>query len=143
MLRSQFGAEIEGREAYVDLVVLNVYGGTGTTNVWIDDLEIMGQVAEVNSPRSRRRSRQRAATAAGNPAPRNRPAAAKGCGCRDPCSWRTDGRSFPRVIEHNGESLEWLQSLGFNAVQLHAPATPIQLREAERLGLWLVAPPPP
>ena len=44
VLRSQFGAELDPREAFVDMVVLNVYGGAGVTNVWIDDLEISGQV---------------------------------------------------------------------------------------------------
>ncbi|MCU0875970.1 MAG: hypothetical protein MUE50_26885, partial [Pirellulaceae bacterium] len=54
-----------------------------------------------------------------------------------------EGRPFfPRVIEYNGESLEWLKSLGFNAVRLPAAPTVVQLREAERLGLWLIAPPP-
>ena len=46
------------------------------------------------------------------------------------------------MIEYNGESLEWLQSLGFNSVRLPAAPTVVQLREAERLGLWLIAPPP-
>ena len=42
VLRTQYGPNVDPREAYVDQVVLNVYGGVGTTNVWIDDLEIIG-----------------------------------------------------------------------------------------------------
>jgi hypothetical protein len=49
---------------------------------------------------------------------------------------------FPQVIESNGESFEWLQSLGFNAIKLPAAPTAIELREADRLGIWLIAPPP-
>ena len=42
VLRLQLGPGVDAREAYVDQVLLNVYGGPGTTNVWIDDLEIAG-----------------------------------------------------------------------------------------------------
>ena len=44
VLRMQFGPQVDGREAYVDAVLLNVYGGPGVTNVWIDDLEVAGHV---------------------------------------------------------------------------------------------------
>ena len=43
-MRSQLGTDIDGREAYIQRVLLNVYGGPGVTNVWIDDLEIAGYV---------------------------------------------------------------------------------------------------
>ncbi len=43
-LHSQFGPNVDGREAYVDAVFLNVYGGPGMTNVWIDDLDLSGYV---------------------------------------------------------------------------------------------------
>ncbi len=45
VLRSQLGTDVDGREAYVQRVLLNVYGGPGVTNVWIDDLEIAGYVS--------------------------------------------------------------------------------------------------
>ena len=44
VLRSQFGPQVDAREAYVDMVLVNVYGGAGTTNVWFDDLEITGAI---------------------------------------------------------------------------------------------------
>ena len=44
VMRSQLGTDIDGREAYIQRVLLNVYGGPGETNVWIDDLEIAGYV---------------------------------------------------------------------------------------------------
>src|SRR5262249_4465451 len=40
ILRTQFGPQVDPREAYIDRVVLNVYGGPGTTNAWIDELEV-------------------------------------------------------------------------------------------------------
>jgi len=50
MLRSQLGTDVSDREAYVDLIVLNAYGGSGGTDVWIDDLEIAGQVSTGVAP---------------------------------------------------------------------------------------------
>ncbi len=47
VLRSQFGPQVDAREAYVDLLLVNVYGGPGTTNVWVDDFEASGLVAPV------------------------------------------------------------------------------------------------
>ncbi|MBN2218426.1 MAG: hypothetical protein JW719_13710, partial [Pirellulales bacterium] len=41
-LRLQMGPQVDGREAYVDQIVLNLYGGPGTTNVWIDELNLVG-----------------------------------------------------------------------------------------------------
>ena len=50
VLRSQFNTIVDEREAYVDLVLLNVYGGPGTTNLWVDDLEVTGIVAPADLP---------------------------------------------------------------------------------------------
>ncbi len=44
VLRMQMGPKVDGREAFVDRVLINVYGGPGKTNVWIDDLDIAGHV---------------------------------------------------------------------------------------------------
>jgi hypothetical protein len=44
ILRLQMRQDVDEREAYVDQILLNVYGGPGTTNVWIDDLDIAGYV---------------------------------------------------------------------------------------------------
>ena len=49
---------------------------------------------------------------------------------------------FGRIIQHNGESFAFLQSIGFNVVQLPACATTQQLDEARSAGIWLVCPPP-
>jgi len=43
-LRAELGSSVDGREARVEAVVLNVYGGPGVTNVWIDQLEVAGHV---------------------------------------------------------------------------------------------------
>lgn len=120
--------------AYVDMVVLNAYSSPGNIDLWLDDMEVQGYV-----------SLDDASSAPGETAPR--PAGDP----RDPRSGAAlqgsllmvSGRPMmPRVIEHNGEPLEWLHALGFNVVKLAAEPTPKDLKEAQRLGIWLVAPPP-
>ena len=44
ILRSQSGRDVDSREAYVSRLLLNVYAGAGVTNVWTDDLEVLGHV---------------------------------------------------------------------------------------------------
>jgi hypothetical protein len=144
ILRSQFGPDVDPAEAYVDLLVVNAYGGAGVTNLWIDDLELLGQV-----PAVRFGSRDRDSS---NPGAAESPEAAEawaGVPGRGEIA-RLNGTVllvagrpfFPRAIEYNGEPFEWLHSLGFNTVRLPAAPTVVQLREAERVGLRLIAPPP-
>ena len=49
---------------------------------------------------------------------------------------------FPRSIDHNGEPLDFIASLGFNCVRLPAPASTDLLDEARRAGVWVICPPP-
>ena len=49
---------------------------------------------------------------------------------------------FPKIIEHNGESFEYLKAIGFNTIELKSNATAQELADARKLGLWLIAPPP-
>lgn len=138
VLRSQFGSEVTSREAYVDMLVLNAYGGTGETQLWLDDQSVAGQVL-VGSLRSGEAGsetrvppvEQRLNTASQAP-PRLRGSVLT-----------VDGRPLlVRAIDGNGEPLAWLKSLGFNTVRLSAPPTPEQLRAAEECGIWLIVPPP-
>ena len=56
---------------------------------------------------------------------------------------RVDGRPmFPRAVQHRGEPLAVLKSMGFNTVWLQRLPAPEMLEEADRLGLWLICPPP-
>ena len=144
VLRSQFGAELDPREAFVDLVVLNIYGGTGVTKVWIDDLEVSGQVP----PASFATTSNPPAEMTGPPARPEYSTGSEPQRSREPVRLQgsvlvANGRPlFVRAVEYNTEPLEWLKSLGFNAVKLKAPVTEVQLQEANRLGLWLIAPAP-
>lgn len=137
--RRQLAAEkkkVDESGAYIDMVVLNTFSSPGNIDLWLDDLEIQGYVSLDDNGKAQKPS----ATA-------QKP----GLESRDPRSGAAmqgsllmvNGRPLmPRIIEHNGEPLEWLHSLGFNTVKLRAEPTPKQLQEAQRLGLWLVAPPP-
>lgn len=150
VLRAQFGPQVDPREAYVEQVLLNIYGGPGVTDVWIDDLDVahhVGPPPEV--------------LATGPPVALP---AGVGSGVRlpDSASWnamasseprrgpafsgsllRIDDREmFPRIIEYQGEPLSFLRQLGFNAVALAQVPSAELLEEAGRLGLWIICPPP-
>ncbi len=136
VLRARHGPQVDAREAYIDLAVLNVYGGPGRTEVQIDDLEIAGAVA----PPATRDVRLTTAEEESSTLEKSPPAREVRL---DGSILTVDGRPiFPRIIEHRGESLEALADLGFNAVRLSAPPTPRLLAEAEQAGLWIVCPPP-
>ncbi|MCL2005510.1 MAG: hypothetical protein FWG73_05030 [Planctomycetaceae bacterium] len=47
-----------------------------------------------------------------------------------------------RAIEYQGEPLEFLRSLQFNAVWLKTPPSPELRFEAQQAGIWLICPPP-
>src|SRR5207237_8622116 len=68
-LRAQFQRDVDVAQAYVDRVVLNVCGGPGLTEVWVDDLSI-GPVVEVKD------SAKPAAGTAAAPVSRSLPSAA-------------------------------------------------------------------
>lgn len=145
VLRTQYGGGVDAREAYLDRILLNVYGGPGVTNVWIDDLEVTGVVPpELAEPIADSESNG----AAGQPASPSL-AATRLPGPGVP---RVELKGslllvagkpfFPRAIDYRGEPLARLKSLGFNTVRLAHVPTPQLLEEAAGLGLWLIAPPP-
>ncbi|HEV2970701.1 MAG TPA: hypothetical protein VGY55_12090 [Pirellulales bacterium] len=144
--------DVDARGAFLDQVWLNVFGGPGTTNVAIDDLELSGIVDPALAPRK---------SDAASPIPFSR----EPIGERDPATtWagtangtRPLGRDikldgsvllvdghpfFPRILRYQGERLELVAKTGFNAIRLTQPPPPQLLADAERLGLWIVCPPP-
>ncbi len=141
-LRTKFGSSVDPREAYVDLLLINVYGGPDVTNVSIDDLEITGLVAPTVSTAEPASPDPATATISNLPT-----AWAGGKGVPKvelggPLLLVGGKPFFPRAIEYQGEPLARLQGLGFNAVRLVQMPSPALLREAAALGLWLIAPPP-
>ncbi len=135
VLRAQIGPDVEPREAYVDQVLLNVYGGPGQTAVLIDDLEVAGLV-----PRS---GDVQQASATEPVAAVNSSGATSRQVTIDGSLLLVDGKPIlPRVIRSQGEPLAWLKQQGFNTVRTTAPITAELLAEAQQAGVWLIGPPP-
>ena len=153
-LRAEYGPSVDPREAYVEQILLNVYGGPGVTNVWIDDLDIAGWATLPNTPdpaapaapgagawASPPSAPQAAALAPESPASLEAPAVRR-VRLNGSVLLVDDHPTLPRVIQHQGEPLELLRKLGFNAVWLAQHPSAATLEQARRLGLWLIAPPP-
>ncbi|HEX4148675.1 MAG TPA: hypothetical protein VHY20_06795 [Pirellulales bacterium] len=131
VLRSQLKSAVDGREAYIDRVLLNVFTGPGRANISIDDLEIAGHV--VPPPP------QVAGAPPTAPPEQVRPRASVEL---NGSVFMAEGRPFfPRAIEYQGEPLSFLRELGFNTIKFGQLPTPALLAEAQRLALWLICPP--
>ena len=139
MLRRVYGSSVSDAGAYVDKIVLNIFTGAGSSTVWIDDLVINGAVSTSLDP----------------PTPELDPTMVQQATFESEQEQAAsiteiDGTViqvsgvpfFARIIRHNGEPFEMLQQLGFNVIELPTTATYQQLRTAERLGIWIVCPPP-
>jgi hypothetical protein len=145
LLRAQFGPEVSAREAYIDLIVVNAYGGAGTTDLWLDDLQVEGLVDLEVHPS--------ADTSAGDAASTFASLAHRG----DSQQRRTDRSSLAmdgsilkvdnrptmiRMIEYRGEPLATLKSLGFNAVRLSDTPTAELIQQAAEQEMWFMVPAP-
>jgi hypothetical protein len=163
VLRSQLAVNVDGREAYISRVLLNIYGGPGVTNVWTDDLEVFGHVpaviggatpgtqpglaVAVSTAGPGGGELARGTAAAGGLVDRYNPNAVAAPPQREVKLAQgvlkiNDIPIFPRCIEYRGERLAFLKELGFNALWLREAPSPALLSEARQLGLWLVCPPP-
>ncbi len=132
----QLGPGVDGREAYLDRILLNVYGGPGVTNVWIDDLDIAGFAGRQSGP-SEPATPPGGLHSAGAGRPDRHPVELAGS------VLKVEGRPFfPRIIRHQGEPLAFLKRVGFNTVWLARLPSAEVLQQADELGLWLVCPPP-
>jgi len=138
-LRLEVGPQVDARGAYVDRLLLNIYGGAGETNVWIDDLEVAPLIAAESLL-----AQPLPAGPRGEVVPASALQAARGP--RVQLSGATlmvnDRPVLARIIRHQGEPLEWLQQIGFNVVWLASVPPRDLLAEAERLGVGLICPPP-
>lgn len=156
VLGSERGEAIDVRQAYVDKIVLNAYGGPGVTRLTIDELEVDGHASPSRgvldlAPTENWNgggAAKNVANSSTNPAPRDRaPAAVEASRRLDAHSLpaqlhgsilMVQGRPFfPRAVVYRGESVAWLKSLGFNTLVLRHPPTPELLLAAEEHDLWL------
>ena len=140
ILRSQLKTGIDARDAYLRRVLLNIYGGPGPTDVWIDDLAVTGFVKSdpITTPGPEAKA---VPTPKTGPSPQQK---------SPPRTVELSGAVLlvrnrpvlPRVIQYQGEPLSVLKQLGFNAIWLRQTPSRELLEESQRTGLWLVCPPP-
>lgn len=149
VLRTQYGPSVDPRDAYVDRLLLNVYGGPGVTNVWIDDLEIAGHVSREGVPAAQ------VAAAPWSPAAPSAPIGSPADRADNPAEpvreqikvvdsvlLVNDRPIFPRALQYQGEPLPLVKQLGFNAIWVSSLPTTAMLEEAAQLGLRIISPPP-
>ncbi len=140
-LRLEHGSELDPREAYVDRIVLAVQGHPEAIDLWIDDLDVAGHVEAPEGlaappppqiERSWGTTRSAAESSSADGAPR----------LSGSVLVADEMPFFLRAIRYRGESLATLSRLGFNAVWLDRLPDAEILAEAQRLQIWIIAPPP-
>jgi hypothetical protein len=152
-LRAEYGRDVDLAEACVTGVVLELYSSPGRYEVAVDDLELVGAFSFAAAgpakvgPWAVAASTPPFQDAAVIQASYTSPASSGGAD--DPPAGLLRGvlevgglPFFPRAIDHNGEPLAMLASLGFNTVRLRQPADGSLLQEAREAGIWIVCPPP-
>jgi hypothetical protein len=132
LLRAQLNRDVNMKDAYVDRIVLNVYGGPGLTEVWIDDLEV-GPVADPSVFKSAARAADR-----GAPAAKLVPGRTDLARLNRERLFVGDRRFFFRAIRRSDTPLKALRSAGFNTVWLDSTTSQADVDEAVGLGFWIV-----
>ena len=140
-LRSQYGPSADLSDAYVDAVVINAYGGPGISSIRLDQLKVSGLIpvgegivtGNARSSDTKRNVSRRMSSGQLEDFP------------VEPSETTT---AFPvgrvtRILQHNGEPLAWIRTLGFDAVLIRQPPDAAILAEAVRTRMKIYAPPPP
>ena len=130
--RAQFGGSINEREAYVSQLVVLAPGGTGNTELWVDQITMHGVINAAEAP----------AASQGKVIQANAEEAIASPSVAAPAPLSGPAPSVPRIIQWQGEPLEFLQKLGFDAVWMGRPPVPSEMAEAQRLGMYIVCAPP-
>lgn len=138
LLRAQYKRDIQTTGAYIDRLVLNVYGGPGLTQVYTDDL-VAGPLDDVRPPTQTVPPAQPAATPGGGPPRAVVPHS------EDRAEVRLAGNQllvggqkfFMRAIRHTGTPLKTLHEAGFNTIFLDESTPPGLVEDAINFGFWL------
>ena len=126
-LRTLLGPNIDLRDAFIDGVVLSVHSDPGTIKLKVDDLQIEGMAAPtiIGIPEN--------ISIDGIPDLSKVPVAEQ---------LRNLQATVPRWILHQGESLDYLKSLGFTAIITINPSDPLIIEQATRSQMGVIARPP-
>ena len=160
VLRTIPGATIDSREAYLDAAILLVPGDPQGLEIGTDQLDVDGipvnPVADARPVAHRGGGKKAAARTgwlAGDPLPQPQPNGFENghtsiddhtspARLQGPTLF-VEGKAFlPRVIQWNGEPLQFLSDLGFNTVQLATLPSAEQIAEAKRSDMWFLCTPP-
>lgn len=148
-LRSEFGNNIDWGEAVVDCVAINAYSNSGIQVLQLDDLEIVGLIdAPKRADNSKASPDSEVANMANSPGrlatatlesgeSENAAPTISNSGDID-----NRGLTTNRWLQYQGESLEWLASIGIKGIILSAPPTQKELEQAENYGLKVISPLP-
>jgi len=132
-VRREYGSKADLQDAYVDGIVINAYTGAGRSALRIDNLRVNGLIPVGEG------------VATGN-RPQQKPTVAMRAGPSNGPQRRLETPFSPgkiiRILQHNGEPLAWVRSLGFDAVLLSKPPDAEILSEAIRSRVLIYAPPP-
>ena len=171
VLQAEMKPQVDPREAYIDQLLLNVYGGPGETTVNVDDLEIAGVVAARRGRLILPSPSASGAPNAGGPLPRystaNRTAGVPrqfrrvvrctACIKLNAGSSRTNGAGsgaerfsargeWPADVSANhpiaGRAAGGAEKPGLQRGTHHGQLTDSMLAEARQAGIWLIGPPP-
>lgn len=153
IMRTLPGANVDPREAFVDAIALNVPCQPLGDEILADELEVEGIIKPASAVVAR--SPLSPGTTANRQA--ERPADDRG-GAADIAAHQetsaprirlvgstlqVDGRMFlPRIVNWNGEPLQYLAERGFNVVRMDGVPTDEQSAKAERHKLWFLCRPP-
>ncbi len=149
-MRGEHKTNVDPREAYISRIMLNIYGGPGTTNVWIDDLDISGYAETLPAAAAAAAPPSAAAPASAEPSPdwhsATFPTPSPDSQARvrfDRSLLLVDERSFfVKAVRWRGEPLTVLKVLGFNTVWLDRFPSGDLLAQADQTGMWLISPAP-
>ncbi len=126
-LRTKFGPNVNLQDAYIDAVVLSVYSEPGTIKLKVDDLLVEGMVAPTSI------GTNETVPIDDTRHPSTLPVQEQ---------LRILQNTVPRWILHQGESLDYLKLLGFNAIITNNPNDPLVIQQAARSQMGVIARPP-
>ncbi len=132
-LRSEYGVAADLSDSYVDAIVINAYSGPGKSAIRIDELRVDGlipvgdQRGENETPSLSRLMSE---------------PLVEGKSQQQEFLSPFPSDTVTRILQHNGEPLAWVRSLGFDAVLLNDPPDANLLREAIQTRIQVYAPPP-
>lgn len=136
LMRAELARDVNFADAYIDRLMLNVYGGPGTTEIWIDDLEIGPLLEPERAP-----APPIAVTPTLPGVPPRAGAPRTGTVELNQDHLMVNGkRFFFRGIRHSDtppEALKALRDAGFNTIWLDFDAPPALVQEAVNLGFWV------